>query len=63
MDNAYVDGGEMLADQYRATGQLAKAIDVLKKLGAANPADTSVAPLLQQYEGAAATSATVPAKP
>ncbi|HEY5540310.1 MAG TPA: O-antigen ligase family protein, partial [Coriobacteriia bacterium] len=58
MDNAYVDGGEMLAQEYKATGRLTDAISVLKRLQAANPTDTSVAPLLQQYEASSTATAT-----
>jgi cytochrome c-type biogenesis protein CcmH/NrfG len=62
MDNAYVDAGEMLADQYKQAGQVGKAIAVLKKLAAANPTDTTVAPILQQYE-ASSTATSTPATP
>jgi putative inorganic carbon (HCO3(-)) transporter len=63
MDHAYVDGGQMLAEQYRATGRLAKAIEVLKLLQAANPTDTTTAPLLQQYEASATPTGSAPANP
>ena len=56
MDHAYVDAGEILADQYKQAGRVTDAIDVLKQLQAVNPTDTTIAPLLQQY-GASASPA------
>ena len=57
MDHAYTEAGEALAAQYKDAGRLADAIAVLKQLQAANPGDTTVAPLLTQYE-ASSTAAT-----
>jgi tetratricopeptide (TPR) repeat protein len=51
MDPAYVEAGEGLAQQYKDMGRTADAIATLKRLQAAAPGDTTVAPLLQQFEG------------
>ena len=57
MDNAYVDGGELLAQELEAAGRNAEAIKVLQTLQAANPTDTTVAPLIKQYEASSTTPA------
>ena len=62
MDHAYVDGGELLADQYRAAGRTADAIDVLKKIIVANPTDTSAPQMLTQIEASATSAPATPTK-
>jgi putative inorganic carbon (HCO3(-)) transporter len=58
MDHAYADGALLLAEQLRATGRLAEAIDVLKQTQQVNGSDPSIGPLLQQYEASATATGT-----
>jgi hypothetical protein len=58
-----VDAGELLADQLRQSGQNAKALAVLKQLQAANPTDTTVGPLIKQYEASSSPAGAAPATP
>jgi hypothetical protein len=58
MDNAYVEAGVTLAEQYKAAGRTADAIKVLKTVLARNPSDTTIPPILAGYEASATPTAT-----
>jgi len=61
MDHAYVDAAELLAQVYEQKGQYAQAADVLRQTQAANPSDTSIAPLLKAAEASATAASSTPA--
>jgi tetratricopeptide (TPR) repeat protein len=58
MDNAYVEAGVTLAEQYKNAGRLADAIRVLKTVQARVPSDATVPPILKEYEASATPTAT-----
>ncbi|MDR3685357.1 MAG: O-antigen ligase family protein [Coriobacteriia bacterium] len=58
MDQAYVEAGETLAQQYKDMGRPADAIATLKVLLGTAPGDTTVAPMLKQFESS--STATTP---